>query len=302
VPWCYLRDRSLIMEAPCRSRSCRWRHRHGNSMLALIAGALVAAIGAFHTSFPGAMAQPRQVLQTPQQLNADEDVNADMLRDLLERVELLQDQVDAGLVLSNFGQQADAIISRAKARPELERAVDGMLHALFLQQLATLQQTLLSKFTQNRYVTAGTITRADREFVARAQALLRPGSTWSFEPERTSLHASLTGCFHQDTLLAQEKTRAIQTQRATADVIGKLQQQMDHLGEKLRGLGGGSPWFLWTTYHIPGTPFQLSGRYQQGRTNIELNLDRDKDPARGEAGFIDGVLSKRLGLSLNVGV
>jgi len=272
--------------------------------LALIAGAALAAIGVIHAPFPGAMAQARQLQRAPQQLDADEaeDVNADDLHYLLEKVEALQDQVDAGLVLPHFGQQAAEIVSRVQGRPELERAVDGMLHALFLQQLATLQQTLLSSFTNNRYVTAGSVIRADRRFVARAQALLRPGSTWSFEPERTSLHASLAGCFHRDKLLVQEKTRAIQTQRVTADVIGKLQQQMDRLGEKLRGVGGGSPWFLWTTYHIPGTPIQLSGRYQQGRTNIEFNLDRDKDPARGEAGFLDGLLTKNLGLSLNVGV
>lgn len=271
--------------------------------VALVTGALVAAVGVVHIPLPATMAQPRNLQRAPQQLEAEAaGVTSDVLRDVLEKVEVLQDQVDAGIVLANFGQHAAEIVSHVQGQPELEQAVDGMLHALFLQQLATLQQALLSKFTQRRHVTAGAVNRADRQFVARAQALLRPGSKWSFEPERTSLHASLAGCFRQDTLLAQEKTRAMQTQRATADVIGKLQQQMDRLGEKLRGLGGGSPWFLWTTYHIPGTPFQLSGRYQQGRTNIELNLDRDKDPARGEAGFIDGLLTKNLGLSLNVGV
>jgi len=98
------------------------------------------------------------------------------------------------------------------------------------------------------------------------------------------------------------KLRTAQTQRATADVIGKLQKQMEQLGEKLRGMGTGSPWVFWTTYRLPKTPIQISGRYQQGRANIEMNLSPNRDPANAEAGFVEGLTAQNVGLSLNVGV
>mmetsp|Transcript_94032 Transcript_94032/g.210146 ORF Transcript_94032/g.210146 Transcript_94032/m.210146 type:complete len:118 (-) Transcript_94032:57-410(-) len=116
------------------------------------------------------------------------------------------------------------------------------------------------------------------------------------------LRAALENALHQNEALVLERSRTVQTQRATADVIGNLQKQMEQLGEKLRGMGAGSPWVLWTSYHLPGTPFQMSGRYTQGRTNIELNLSPNRDPGNAEAGFVEGLTRTNLGLSLNLGV
>jgi len=149
------------------------------------------------------------------------------------------------------------------------------------------------------------VEAADAKFVARAKELVRPDSTWSYEPEREQLRSAVGITQRHNKALSEERARVAQTQRATADVIGKLQKNMEQLGEKLRGTGAGSPWILWTSYHLPNTPIQISGRYTEGRANIEFNMAKNKDPVNAEAGFVEGIgdtILGNLGLSLNVGV
>lgn len=222
-----------------------------------------------------------------------------------EEVESLRQQVDAGRLVKNFGQKAqnilEAVNERAGSKKSLVAIVDSSLHSLFLRQLLLVQQQLVERFAHDHALDA-TLSRADKLFVSTAKDLVRTDSTWSFESVRDSLKAELTEILRDNTALKNEQERVAQTQRATAAVIGQLQKQMDEIGEKLKGTGAASPWMLWTSYRLPGTPFQVSGRYQEGRTNIELSLVRNKDPANAEAGFVEGLTPQNLGLSLNIGL
>uniref|UniRef100_A0A7S2QFB0 Uncharacterized protein n=1 Tax=Zooxanthella nutricula TaxID=1333877 RepID=A0A7S2QFB0_9DINO len=232
-----------------------------------------------------------------------------VLAEALRSVERFQAQVEKGRVISNFGKKSQAVVAKAvrdagDAAPEMEQAVDGALHSVFQQQLALLRQDLFERFRHpgGRLAPEPAAARAETLFAQQAAGLVRPGSSWSFEAEQASFRAALAGELRQADSVLRERRRVAQAQRATADVIGKLQKQMEQMGEKLRGTSAGSPWVLWTSYRLPGTPFQMSARYQEGRTNIELNLTPNKDPANAATGMVEGLTSSNLGLSLNVGM
>eukprot|EP00421_Protoceratium_reticulatum_P050605 CAMPEP_0168446960 /NCGR_PEP_ID=MMETSP0228-20121227/46347_1 /TAXON_ID=133427 /ORGANISM="Protoceratium reticulatum, Strain CCCM 535 (=CCMP 1889)" /LENGTH=290 /DNA_ID=CAMNT_0008461477 /DNA_START=44 /DNA_END=916 /DNA_ORIENTATION=- len=266
------------------AKDLRRRHRW---LLLAVAAAGVAACGLPRLAVP----EPSpKACPPPEQDAAGSSGNrqlADALRGALAKVDALRADVDGGNIIQDFGEKAEATVKGLA--PELQSALDGALYALFIRQLELIREELIEKFERHWRPTKA-LSLADQQFVARADELVRPGSDWSYTPERAALR------------LAQEKARGVQTQRATASVIGNLQKQMEQLGEKLRGTGAASPWVFWTSYRIPGTPIQMSGRYQQGRTNIELNLAPNKDPANAEAGFVEGLTWSNLGLSLNLGV
>jgi len=225
---------------------------------------------------------------------------------LQSAIQPLQKQVESGHIVPKFGEKAQTIVSAiasgmGEAGPEIERAVDGMLQALFLQQLSLLRQQLVVKF-EKASKPAEAASQADSQFVTQAQELVRPGSGWSFDQERYALRATLEGSYRRDAALMEEKQLAAQTQQSTVEIIAKLQSQMEALQTRVQALRAGSPWFLSTSYRIPHTPLQLIGRYQQGRANLELSLNPDRDPANSEAGFVDGVGPANLGVTLNVGV
>lgn len=231
------------------------------------------------------------------------------LSEALVSVEGMQAEVAKGHVVGRYGEKAQFLMATAvraagsAAGSDLGRALDGALQAVFLQQLALIRHQVFNRFKEpGRQRPQDVLARADRAFVAQASPLVRPGSDWSYEPERSALLASLASEVRQARKVVDERSRIAQTQRVTADVIGKLQKQMEQLGEKVRGTSAGSPWVLWTSYRLPGTPFQMSGRYQQGRANIELNLSPNRDPANAEAGMVEGLTATNLGLSFNIGV
>lgn len=244
----------------------------------------------------------RQVTQ-PLQLNEEEPaggVVAGVLEHMTSSVEPLRKQVESGSIIAKFGQKADSLVA-STSPPELARAVDGLLHTLFLQQLSALRQQLAAKFEKEKNPIEA-VSKADAEFVAQAQDLVRPGSSWSFDAERYALRAVLEGTFQREAKVAQERLVSAQTQQATVEIIAKLQSQMEALQNRVQAMRAGSPWFLSSAYRIPGTPFQLIGRYQQGRANFELSLNPDKDPANADAGFVQGVGPANLGVGLNVGL
>lgn len=211
--------------------------------------------------------------------------------------------VDSGKLVAKFGERARSLVDTVTARggPELGRSMEGMLEALFFQQLLLLRQTLAAKYERaSRPIEA--VALADTDFVAQAQDLVMPGSGWSYEEDRYALRAVLEGAYRREVAVQEEKVKAAQTQQSTVEIISKLQSQMEALQQKVQNLRAGSPWFLSTSYRIPKTPLQLIGRYQQGRTSLELSLNSDRDPANAEAGFVEGVGPMNLGLGLNVGM
>lgn len=284
----------------------RWRHWRPR-----LAGLLLlAAVGAL----------PRALVQRPQEdapaqsggggaapsSSAPAEGLAAFLRDLEGALEPLRRQVQDGKLVPRFGEKADEIVrslaGRAgEAAPELERAADGALQALFLRQLALLRQQLAAKFVKagKPEEAAG---QADRAFMQLAAELQRPGSDWSVEHERYTLRAVLEGTFRREAALEEEQAAAARAQQSTVEIVSKLQNQMEAMQQKVQAMRAGAPWFLSTSYRIPKTPFQLIGRYQQGRANVELSLNPDRDPANAEAGFVDGFGPMNIGLSLNLGM
>lgn len=254
-----------------------------------------------------------QLQSAPVQLNDEDAGGADSfvsaLRRAFEQVEPLKAQVSQGRAISKFGAKADAVVKDAAAASggadeQVERALDGALYALYLQQLAEVKQQVVKQFSNDRRP-ATAVKRAEAQFESRAKELVRPGSSWSYDSDLEQVGAAVKTALRSNKVLTEERARVMQAQRATADVIGKLQKNMEQLGEKLRGTGAGSPWIFWTSYHLPRTPLQISGRYTQGRANIEINMQRNKDPINAEAGFVEGIaenLLGSLGLSLNVGI
>lgn len=229
-----------------------------------------------------------------------------VLKQALETLRPMQQQVDSGHIVPKFGERAQTVLATAEhnagsAGPELLRSVDAMLQGLYLRQLALLRQQLTAKFERAGRPTEA-VAQADQQFVAQAEELRRPGSSWSFNQERYALRAALEGIFRREAALVDERALAAKAQQSTVEVISKLQSQMETLQQKVHNLRAGSPWFLSTSYRVPGTPIQIIGRYQQGRANIELNLSPDRDPANAEAGFVDGVGPANLGLSVNLGM
>jgi len=217
----------------------------------------------------------------------------------MDQVDALRREAEAGDPASaeGFAESARGVL---EATPkQLRPVVDAALEAVFVEHLDLLQQRLFERFEGDRRP-ATALERADRQFVSSAKELVCPGANWTYAPERAALLESLAQVYRQDAAIRQERARSAQTMRATTAVVGKLQKQMEQLGEKINGASG--PWALWTSYRIPGTPLRMSGRYQSGRTNIELSLAPNKDPANAEAGFVEGLTWSNMGLALNVGV
>merc|ERR1719188_1495320 len=177
-----------------------------------------------------------------------------------------------------------------------------MLHSLFLRQLAVLRRRLAAASPETGARALQAVSQADQAFVAQAEELRRPGSDWSYDNERYALRAVLEGGIRRASALDDQRVLAAQSQQSTSDIIGKLQSQMEGLQQKVQAMRAGAPWFLSSSYRIPGTPFQLIGRYQQGRANFELGLHPDKDPANSEAGFVSGVGPANLGVRVNLGL
>lgn len=220
---------------------------------------------------------------------------AGFLSDVKSAIRPLEEQVEEGSLVPQFGQKAAAIVEAySGSAGELERTVDGLLHALFLRQLTLLRQQLAARLGKD-------VLQADEKFVAGAEELKRPGSDWSYTDERYALRAVLEGGLKREEALAEESADAKEAQQSTVEIISKLQSQMESLQQKVQAMRAGSPWFLSASWRIPRTPIQLIARHQQGRTNLEFSLNQDRDPANSEAGFVQGVGPMNLGMNVQLG-
>lgn len=229
------------------------------------------------------------------------------LDEAFSQLAALQEAVDAGKVIPKFGERAQEVVSRAlgaagSMAPEVERAMDGALEALFLRQTAIIRAEVVASFA-GAVQQPDALEMADESFVQQTQALRRPGSSWNLEPDRQELKSVLSRTLRRSAALSEERARAAQMQQATVEVIGKLQEQMEQLQQKVQGArGGGSPWVLSTSYRVPKTPLEISGKYEQGRANIELTLTPDRVSSDSESGFMSGIGPANLGVSFNLGI
>ena len=78
------------------------------------------------------------------------------------------------------------------------------------------------------------------------------------------------------------------------------QQQMQQIQAQYTG-GQGGKWNLGAAYRPPDTNINLSGSYNQGRTNLQISMVPDEGAALlGPNGFTNGVGPANLGLSFNI--
>ncbi|CAE6943910.1 unnamed protein product, partial [Symbiodinium sp. CCMP2592] len=178
----------------------------------------------------------------------------------------------AKLETTENADQVDACLLTLEA---LTQEADGThFHPRVLRALY-VQFTAVYKYLHSASP-AKALVQAEKSYGQAAEDLMRPNSTWSFASAQKEFVTELAQEMRQELALTEERQRTAQTQRATADIIGKIQTQMDYLAGKLRQSSTGGPWMFWTSYRLPGTPIFVSGRYQDGRTNIELNLAPNK--------------------------
>eukprot|EP00440_Ansanella_granifera_P029051 gb/GFBE01031557.1/.p1 GENE.gb/GFBE01031557.1/~~gb/GFBE01031557.1/.p1 ORF type:complete len:284 (+),score=63.22 gb/GFBE01031557.1/:1-852(+) len=283
------------MARPCPPSASRERKlRFGH--LGLLIAACCAVVLSVQLTIPG---PAHGTADAGQATRVSTQGMAASLEKAMAEIQSMETQVNDGKLVPKFGEQAAAIIAEARSvAPELGKAVEGALEALFLRQIAVLRQQVASAAVPEDL---DAVASSEAQFMQQAVEL--SGPVWSLEPERRRLRASLERQVQTSAALAEERARAALAQRATVEVIGKLQEQMEQLAVKAQSArGGNSPWVLSTSYRIPNTPLQFVSRYEQGRANVELNLTPDKDPSKAEGGFASSFGPANIGVSFDLGI
>jgi hypothetical protein len=99
--------------------------------------------------------------------------------------------------------------------------------------------------------------------------------------------------------LVDAQLKAAQQQATSMQFLQVQQQQIAALQQQ--AYGSGSRWTIGCAYRIPDTTINLSGTYQQGRTNIQISSVPDESAGLlGSSGFVHGVGPGNLGLSANI--
>lgn len=203
-----------------------------------------------------------------------------------QQVDGLIDQVKRHGVLPDFGRQAAAVVRRglaaagASAGGSLEQALDAPLEALFRQQLQTLLVRAVDRYekemdTRPNPLEAG--RRAEEQFMAGAERLVRPGSSWTFEAEHQDLIKSLGMNYGRDAQLVEEQGKKGQGKQITIEVIRTLQQQAEAVQQEVETRGA-FPWNVRWQYMLENSPLGFRGQYSQGRSVVELLLMPNPDP------------------------
>ena len=93
-----------------------------------------------------------------------------------------------------------------------------------------------------------------------------------------------------------------QTHPRRACVLGRCPDCGVPLARQAQYTGGqGGKWNLGAAYRPPDTNINLSGSYNQGRTNLQISMVPDEGAnLLGPNGFTNGVGPANLGLSFNI--
>lgn len=247
-----------------------------------------------------------------------EAVKASVLASALASIDDLTQQTLNGVVVEDFGGQAEIICNEAlqefsaqapaavsgavydRVLESLEAALDAPLHVLYLKQLAILREAALERFRSGS-ATYQSMLQADSQFVAAAEAATRPGSDWDYANERSFLQTVMNLTAESGRTAQETKLTAAQQQQTAMSFLQSQQQMIQQLQMQLYGQS--SPWNVGVAYRIPDTNFNLQGSYQQGRANVQLSCVPDEyAPFLGPNGFTNGVGPGNLGLSLNLSI
>jgi len=257
-------------------------------------------------------------------------VRSDVFRSASEKIEELRTKIaDEGVVVEQFGQQAETICNEALAEfaskapamidgddtakaaaydrklQELEAALDAPLHVLYLKQLAYLREAALQRFRAASKASSSSeyesMLQADAQFVQEAEEATRPGSDWTYASERSFLQAVMNNIAESGRKATEVQMSSAQQQQTAMSFLQSQQQMIQQLQMQLYGQT--SPWNVGVAYRIPDTNFNLQGSYQSGRANVQLSCVPDEyAPFLGPNGFTNGVGPGNLGLSVNLSV
>ncbi len=233
----------------------------------------------------------------------------------------LQKEVDDGNKITGLGNKARDIMASAleqydvetsdyvenpvyeKKRRELESIMDTALSTVFMKNTAICAREALASFKTN--VSSDmpadyALYSADALFQAAAKDGVRPGSTWSYETERTDLHNMMTEIAAQQRKLYESQVQASLQHSKAIQFLRMQHAQMQAVQQQALG-GGVGQWNVGAAYRPPDSNVNVSLGYQQGRTNVQVSMVPDESSSLlGPTGFTAGVGPGNLGLSFNV--
>ena len=225
---------------------------------------------------------------------------------------MLRKSVGASEIVPNLGAKADALFSEAadkfaagtpageadvmalyKAKAEeLRGALSTAVEPVFVAQITLIKDAALESFKRgmiNEQDSGEAATAATAAFDSAAKASVPPSTSWSVKAERESLVGVMQAIGAQAKKAATASRQAQQQLSTAMQFLQMLQQQMQAMQAQYTG-GQGGKWNLGAAYRPPDTNINLSGSYNQGRTNLQISMVPDEGAALlGPNGFTNGV-------------
>jgi hypothetical protein len=144
------------------------------------------------------------------------------------------------------------------------------------------------------------LAAAEASFVREATASVPAKTGWGVKAERASLVGIMQAIIAPAKKATQIKLQSAQQLNTAMQYLQMQQQQMQAMQAQYTG-GQGGKWNVGAAYRPPDTNINLSGSFQQGRTNIQVSMVPDEGAALlGQNGFSNGVGPANLGLSFNI--
>lgn len=141
---------------------------------------------------------------------------------------------------------------------------------------------------------------AEAAFVRAATASIPTKTNWSIKNERSSLSSIMQAIAAPSKKATQIKLDSARQLQTAMQYLQMQQQQMQAMQAQYTG-GQGGKWNLGAAYRPPDTNINLSGAYQQGRTNLQISMVPDEGAnLLGQNGFTNGVGPANLGLSFQI--
>lgn len=141
---------------------------------------------------------------------------------------------------------------------------------------------------------------AEATFAREASSSIPTKTTWNVKSERASLVNVMQAIAAPTKKATQIKLDAARQLNTAMSYLQMQQQQMQAMQAQYTG-GQGGKWNLGAAYRPPDTNINLSGAYQQGRTNLQISMVPDEGAnLLGQNGFTNGVGPANLGLSFNI--
>lgn len=250
-------------------------------------------------------------------------LHATVLAEAMSEVAALRKTISGGDAVPDLGAKVDALLTDAAQKfaaetpegdaevtaiykdkaEELREVVTASLEPLFLQQIILLKEGALDRFNKamlGDQDPSEALAEAESSFSRDASASVPSKTSWSVKAERASLVNIMQAIISPAKKATQIKLQAAQQLNTAMAYLQMQQQQMQAMQAQYTG-GQGGKWNIGAAYRPPDTNINLSGSYQQGRTNIQVSFVPDEGAALlGQNGFTNGVGPANLGLSFNI--